>query len=360
MLILFNARIHTLDSGSPQVSALVIENNRITAAGESRVILDAYAHNVRYIRWGDQIPEGRLAVDMDGSCILPGLTDAHIHLEHYTLGLQKVDCETSTRQECLQRVARRSAETPPGEWVLGHGWNQNSWDEGFGSAEDLDAAAPHNPVYLTAKSLHAGWVNTAALRSAGITVSSADPDGGRIGRKANGEPDGILFETAMGLVGDVLPEPGVEDVKAAILAAQPDFWKMGITGVHDFDRQRCFSALQQLHLEGQLGLRVIKSLPLDALDEVVALGLSTGFGDDFLRIGSIKAFADGALGPQTAAMLQPYEADASNRGILMIDGEELYERGRAAVEAGLSLAVHAIGDRANHEILNGFAQLREL
>jgi predicted amidohydrolase YtcJ len=134
---------------------------------------------------------------------------------------------------------------------------------------------------------------------------------------------------------------------------------MGLTGVHDFDRRDCFAALQTLHAAGDLHLRVLKSLPIDDLSHVIALGLRSGFGDDRLRIGGLKAFADGALGPHTAAMLAPYENDPDNRGMLLIDGEEMFERGREAVANGLSLAIHAIGDRANHEMLNAFEQLRE-
>jgi predicted amidohydrolase YtcJ len=134
---------------------------------------------------------------------------------------------------------------------------------------------------------------------------------------------------------------------------------MGLTGAHDFDRRICFAALQQLRSEGKLKLRILKSIPIELLPQAVELGLRTGFGDDFLRIGPVKAFADGALGPRTAAMLQPYEDDPENRGLLIMDAEELYERGRSAVDNGLSLAVHAIGDSANHEVLQAFAQLRK-
>jgi predicted amidohydrolase YtcJ len=130
----------------------------------------------------------------------------------------------------------------------------------------------------------------------------------------------------------------------------------GLTG-HDFDRQPCFSALQPAG-SGRLGLRVVKSIPVEALPQAVELGLRSRFGNDLLRIGPVKIFADGALGPRTAAMLQPYEEEPENRGILFVDGEELYETGRLAVQNGLTLAVHAIGDRANHEVLNAFDQLR--
>jgi predicted amidohydrolase YtcJ len=133
---------------------------------------------------------------------------------------------------------------------------------------------------------------------------------------------------------------------------------MGVTGVHDFDQSLCFAALQMLQQENRLNLRVIKGIPIDQLAHVIALGLRSGFGNDFLRIGSLKLFADGALGPHTAAMLEPFEDDPANHGLLLLDGEAVMEYGRQAVDHGLSLAIHAIGDRAVHEVLNGFEQLR--
>jgi hypothetical protein len=346
-MYLYNAKIYTMDRARPEVSALAIERGRIIAWGEEASVRS-------------EVEACMPGFDLGGRVVIPGLVDAHIHLEHYALGLQKVDCETGTRQECLARLAERARSTPPGEWILGHGWNQNNWPEGFGSAADLDAVAPDNPVYLTAKSLHAGWANSAALRLANLNATTPDPQDGKLGRDAQGEPDGILFEGAMELVFRVIPEPSLEQVAQAIEAAQPVLWRMGLTGVHDFDRRRCFAALQLLRQREQLALRVTKSIPVEDLPHAAALGLRSGFGDEFLQIGHVKMFADGALGPQTAAMIQPYDGAPENRGMLFLDAEEICELGRLAVVQGLPLAVHAIGDRANHEVLDAFAQLREL
>ena len=343
MKLLYNARIYTFEEKCPQTSALVIEHGRILAVGETDSL-----------RAGFPSVE---AQDMQGQTILPGLTDAHLHLQHYALSLQKVDCETDTLTECLRRIAERAQSAQPGEWILGHGWNQNNWD-GWPSKTDLDRIAPNNPVYLTAKSLHAAWANTAALMLANITANTHHPINGQIQHNESGQPTGILLETAMELVSAIIPEPPVEEIAAAIEQAQPVMWALGLTGVHDFDRRACFISLQQLHTEGKLKLRVTKSIPLDDLSHAAALGLRTGFGNDMLRIGSVKAFMDGALGPHTAAMIQPYEDDSANRGILNMDAEQLFEYGRQAAEVGLSMAVHAIGDRANHEVLDAFEQLR--
>ena len=343
MKILHNARIYTLDESEPIVSAVAVEHGRVIAVGEAEELFSEFDRAEKQ--------------DIGGRIILPGLTDAHLHLQLYALSLQKIDCETDTLDECLSRVLERVRSAQPGEWILGHGWNQNNWGA-WPSAANLDKIAPDNPVYLTAKSLHAAWANSAALKLAGIMPASPDPPNGQLQRDENGEITGILLETAMELVGAIIPEPTVEAVAEAIGQAQPIMWRMGITGVHDFDRRTCFMALQQLHANHKLKLRVTKSIPIEDLQHAIELGLRTGFGDDWLRIGSVKIFIDGALGPRTAAMIQPYENEPENRGILNMDAEELFDSGRQAAKVGLSLAVHAIGDRANHEVLDAYEQLR--
>ncbi|MBN8582230.1 MAG: amidohydrolase family protein, partial [Anaerolineae bacterium] len=142
------------------------------------------------------------------------------------------------------------------------------------------------------------------------------------------------------------------------LQAQSVLWKMGITGIHDFDRRNSFMALQSLRAANKLKLRVCKNIPVESVEQANDLGLRTGFGDEMLWIGSVKAFMDGALGPRTAAMFQPYEGEPENKGILNMDGEELFEHARKAADVGLSMTVHAIGDKANHEVLNAYEQLR--
>ena len=342
MRLLHNARVHTLDPKRLLASALVIDRERILATGGDELLREF---------------DGAQKQDMRGRVILPGLTDAHIHLQYYALGLQKIDCETDTLEECLQRVSERVKKSKPGEWILGHGWNQNPWGR-WPTASDLDSISPNNPVYLTAKSLHAALANSAALKIAGITASTPDPTNGQIQRQLNGDPTGVLLETAMELISRVNPESNVEMIASVIEKAQPILWKMGLTGVHDFDRRECFMVLQKLHAQDKLKLRVTKNIPVDLLDHASALGLRTGFGDDWLRIGSVKAFMDGALGPRTAAMFQPYEGEPENKGILNMDSEELFEFGRRAADVGLGMTVHAIGDRANHEVLNAYQQLR--
>jgi len=358
MKILHHAQIYTLNKLQPVASVIAIEHGEIVAVGGDELLTE-------FDRPEKQNIEGRV--------ILPGLTDAHLHLQHYALSLDKIDCETDTLEECLRRVAERARKANPGEWILGHGWNQNVWFpspanpspngrgegvRGWPSASDLNRVAPDHPVYLTAKSLHAAWANSAAMKLANITSSTPDPKDGQIQRDPEGEPTGILFENAMQLVGDIVSAPTIDELAQAIEKAQSVFWKMGLTGVHDFDRRDCFIALQQLHADGKLKLRVTKNVPVELLDHAYELGLRTGFGDDWLRIGSVKVFMDGALGPRTAAMFEPYLNEPKNRGVLNLDGEDLFEFSRHAADVGLGMTVHAIGDRANHEVLNAYEQLR--
>jgi predicted amidohydrolase YtcJ len=344
MKILYNARIHSLDPAHPEASVIVIDRDKVAALGGPELL--------------EVFGVGSSREDMGGRVILPGLTDAHMHMMHYALGLQKVDVETKSKAEALKRVAERVSKTLPGEWILGHGWQQNDWSGEFPLAAELDAIAPQNPVYLTGKSLHVSWANSMAFRLAGIGVGTPDPINGKILHDENGQPNGILLETAMELVEKIVPQPGVDCVADAIEAALPNLWKFGLTGAHDFDYRPAFMALQILDNGGRLKFRVTKSVPLELLPHAHALGLRTGFGSEHLRIGSVKVFMDGALGPRTAAMFQPYLNEPENRGILNMDGEQFFEHSRQAADVGLSMTAHAIGDRAMHEILDGYEQLR--
>jgi predicted amidohydrolase YtcJ len=350
MKILHNAKIITMNPNDPRAEAVAINHHgpnrgRIVAIDSSERILAKYG-------------SGAEVEDMHGETILPGLTDAHIHLRHYALNLKKLDMFGASKQECLAMVTQRAAETQPGEWIMGHGWNQNNWPEGFPTAAELDEAALNHPVHLTHVSLHSSWENSLALKAAGITGDTPDPKNGKIVRDENGKPTGVLLEAASQLVEDKIPPPSPAEDIEAIEDAQEALWRMGVTGVHDYDRIPSFIALQRLHQSGNLKLRVLKNLPVESLEVIIAAGLRSGFGDEMLRIGGIKVFADGALGANTAAMLAPYEGQPDNRGISFLDSEELLEIGRQAVDGGLSLTVHAIGDAANHEMLNGFEQLR--
>jgi hypothetical protein len=346
--ILYNGNIVTLDSAARRVSAVAIVGERIIAAGSDDDILTLAHH-------------GTIKENLEQQTVIPGLTDAHLHWQWTARALQEVDVfEVPNKQVALERVAERAAQTPVGEWVTGHGWSQSMWPDGaFPTAADLDRVAPDHPVYLRAKSGHAVWVNTRALQAAGITAETPDPDGGQFSRDESGAPTGILFETAIDAVARHVPIASVDQLADQMASAQTLALASGLTGFHDFDGPDCLRALQILRERGELSLRVVKNINKEWIAHAHALGIRWGFGDDWLRVGALKIFADGALGPRTALMLDPYENEPDNRGIAVSDYEEMVDLVTRATAAGLPSTIHAIGDAAVRRVLDVYQVARE-
>ena len=346
-LALYNGKLYTMDERRSRATAIAIRDNRILAVGD-----DVTIRNLLSV--------GGKAIDLRGRCVIPGLVDAHLHFEWLSLGLKGVNAETPALGEALQRVKERAGQTPVGTWIRGHGWNQTVWGGAFPTRIDLDRVAPEHPVYLSAKSGHAAWVNSLALKLAGVTSATPNPPGGEIVRDglSGGQATGILLENAMDLVSQIIPQATAAEVAAAMRDAIPLAHRAGLIGVHDFDGARAFQAWQILRERGELSLRVSKTIPVTLQEHAIALGLRSGFGDDWLRINSVKTFADGALGPRTALMIEPYEGEPGNRGIVVTDKEEMIEHVRKASQAGLSSTIHAIGDKANHDVLDVFEAVR--
>ncbi len=347
--LLVNGRVYTMDAERPRALALAVSGERILAVGTE--------HSLR-----DLLAPGGEVLDLEGRCVLPGLTDSHIHFTWYGLGLRELDLsKAASLSEMLASVAERARETTPGAWVVGRRWDQERWlDRRFPTATELDGVAPGHLVMLRAKSGHALVANSRALRLAGITSETPDPPGGRIGRDADGRPDGVLFEdNAMSLVEDLIPLPEPKVVDGVLRETFPSAWRVGLTCIHDVDGPPAFAAYQRLHARSELGLRVVKYIPAGVLDCALEIGLRAGMGDDWLRLGGIKVFADGALGPRTAMMLASYEGEPENVGVPTIDENTLRELARKAVAGGLPLAVHAIGDAANRMVLDALAGVGE-
>jgi len=354
-LVLTNGDIVTMDVLRPRVSAVAIRDNKIIAVGDDHTIRDLMSSNGEHI-------------ELSGRTVVPGLVDAHVHFQGFSIFRRRVDLdEAHSLDEVLDRVDRYAQEKLAQEdfvhgeqWIQGRGWTNEAWiDSSYPNAAHLDAVVPNNPVCLRHKSGHAAWVNRAALRIAGITKATPDPAGGQIQRDETGMPTGILFEDAMDLVIDLMPKPSVDEIAIAMQAVQKYCWQVGLTGLHDFDGRSCFQALQTLHERNQLGLRIVKNIPVKRLDHAVGVGLQSGYGDDWLRIGGIKIFADGALGPRTATMVEPYENDPDNYGIVVTDKEDMKSYVSRASEHGLAVTIHAIGDKANHDVLDVYESVRQ-
>ena len=339
--ILLNGNIITLDETRPRVSALAVSYGKVVALG-SDAEMQPLANSSTKV------------VNLDGKTVLPGLTDAHLHWEAQSRSMRSVNVfEVPDKAVAIERVKQRAEATPAAEWVTGQGWAQDLWpDRAFPSKTDLDAAAPQNPVFLSAKSGHAAWVNSKAIQLAGITVSTPDPEGGQIMRDGNGAATGILLETAMDLVSVHLPNPTSEQLADMMVDAQDHALKCGITMIHDFDDPSCLVSLQILRERDELSLRVLKQINQKWLNAALDSGIRRNFGDDWIRIGALKLFADGALGPKTALMFEPYEGESENFGMALVDKEEMIEYVSKASEFGLPSSVHAIGDKAVHDVLD--------
>jgi predicted amidohydrolase YtcJ len=347
-LLIHDAWIHTLDSGSegPPAEALAVQGGRVLGVGRTADLEPL-------------VGPGTRRVSLGGRTVIPGLNDAHLHLVAFALSLRRVNLVgVPTLAEGLAKVRAAVERAAPGEWILGNGWDKNLWG-GLPTRADLDAVAPGNPVCLASRDLHVEWANTRALELAGVGRETTSPAGGEIVRGADGEPTGILQENAGELVTSAVPPPTPEQVEAALLEALPVAARLGLTSLQTFESAAALSALQRLRERGRLSLRVCCHLWKDSLPHARALGLRTGFGDEWLRLGHLKLFLDGALGSQTAHMLAPYAGTAST-GIETLGRQELVSLIREAAEGGIAVAIHAIGDAANRKALDALAETAPL
>ncbi|MEW6032753.1 MAG: amidohydrolase [Bacillota bacterium] len=345
-LVFHGGVIRTLAADRPVVEALGVIGDRIAAVG-SRSEVEAA------LTTGD----GRRPrpVDLRGGLLLPGFVDSHTHLGSFGLRLSLVDVDGArSLEDVCRRVAAFAADLPPGRWVRGGGWNKNAWPGGrFPTRHDLDRAAPRNPAALNSKDGHTWWVNTEGLRLLGIGRDTPDPPGGEIERDADGEPTGILKENAGMYLAKAVEQPSSEEYARCMTAAAAAANRRGLVGVHDMAGRESLRVYQALDRAGVLTLRVWMYLPDEMLPNLSAAGLEGGFGGACVRIAGIKAFLDGALGSQTADMLEPYEG-SDRRGVTVMPPEVFRDLVARAAAARLPVAVHAIGDRANRSALDAF------
>jgi predicted amidohydrolase YtcJ len=355
-LVFYNGRLHTQDAHAFDATAVAVADRRFLAIGDDPTIRALAGPNTRM-------------VDLGGRLALPGLIDAHFHLYSWVLGRWRLSLVgASSLQDLKQRITEAVCEIPMGGWVVGQGWNETRWPEPrMPTRDDLDEAAPDHPVILWRSDLHLAVVNSRGLLEAGIdnggggSVWTEDPPQGRIDRDDSGRPTGILRELAINLVRDVIPVPPEEELVPAMRDGCGVLHSLGLTGVHDHrimgggDGPPAFHLYQSLQARGELSLRLWMGIPGERLDEAIALGLRTGFGDDYLRIGHVKLFADGSQGARTAWVLAPYE-DTGDCGMPLTPMEEIAEAVTKADQAGLAVAVHAIGDRTNRELLSVFQE----
>ncbi len=354
-LILLNGHIRTMDAQRPRAQALAVKAGRIMAVGDNEEI-SALA---------DSKSE---RVNLDGRLAIPGMMDSHFHFYDWAMGRQQLDlARVKSLDELLNQVAQTAGKLPRENWILGQGWNESDWPEHtMPRRDDLDVMAPAHPVALWRCDLHLVSVNSRALELAGIDETTPDPPDGVIEKDSAGRPTGILRELAPNLVKAVIPAPSADELVAAMRDGIAHLHTLGLTGLHDarlmggLEGAAALKAWQLLNEKGELDLRCWVSLAGERIEEAIALGLRSGLGDERLRIGHLKYFADGGMGARTAWMLEPY-LDAEY-GMPLGSMAELSRNIAAAEKAGLAVMVHAIGDRANREVittLEGLAKLRK-
>ncbi|AKH16790.1 amidohydrolase [Deinococcus soli (ex Cha et al. 2016)] len=336
------ARVFTLDDARPEVGAVLVGGGRVLAVGAREDVA--------------ALAPGAQVLDHRDLLLTPGLAEAHIHLVTYGFSLSQVGLHGARSvAEVQARVAQQVMNTPRGTWIRGGGFLLSELGlSGYPTAALLDEVSPHHPVLLYSRDLHLSWANSAALRLAGIHEGTPDPEGGRIVR-----PLGCLLEHASDLVARVIPEPTGAEYLAAARAGAADLAARGYVSAHTmaFESPEAPRALQTLAQQSELPLRVWACLPHDRLGHARVLGLARAPGGLF-QWGGVKFFADGALGSRTAWLHAPGFADGSGTGMPLDPPELIAELGREAIELGLTPVTHAIGDRANTEVLNAYDRLR--
>ncbi|TQF12856.1 amidohydrolase [Myxococcus llanfairpwllgwyngyllgogerychwyrndrobwllllantysiliogogogochensis] len=341
-------RIRTLDAARPVVEALAVREGKVLATGTRDEVLAAAGAGAR-------------VVDLGEATVVPGLTDSHGHLS--ALGQWEATVSllgATSKAEALARVASAPSTSFQGEWLVGQGWDQNDWTEkAFPTRQDLDAKHPDVPVMLARIDGHAAWVNSEALRRAGVTRDTKDPEGGRILRGADGEATGILVDNAMGLVYAVLPSLTEAELAAQLTAALSRAARAGLTGVHDAGMDlRTFRLLQRWDKERKLPLRVYAMADGQSADRETYLREGPYQGER-LTLRAVKLVLDGALGSRGAALHQDYSDEPGHRGLLMMTPEEYERRVRSFMAGGFQVCTHAIGDRANTLVLDTLLRAAE-
>jgi len=346
-LVLRGGTVRTMDPAQPVAEVAVATGGRWTCVGTeqrcaSSILVDAHV------------------IDLRGGVALPGLADAHGHVAELGFVLQEVDLRGARDEaECVARIAERAHASPPGAWILARGWDQTRWPgQRFPTLDTLSRAVPDHPVVASRVDGHAVWVDARALMLAGVGPSTRDPPGGRIERDEGGAPTGVLVDNAADLVTARIPPPSDDRIERALLDALARLVALGITSVHDAGvGARTLAVYRRLAERDELPIHVYAMIdgrqPMAVLEEQMnEWRTSPTIGR--LTVRAVKFFADGALGSRGALLFEPYSDDATTSGIAVMPHDELRARILAAAQAGYQPAVHAIGDRAVHEVLDDF------
>jgi len=308
-------------------------------------------------------PEIDAYIDGKGKIMIPGLIDSHLHVLGLGFGALSLDLsETNSLEEAQAKIAQYAADNPERRWIIGRGWNQEKWGLGrFPTAAELDAIVADRPVWLGRVDGHAGWANSKAMEMAGIDAATTSPEGGRIERSAGNQPSGIFVDNAASLVQNAVPEPRPEDRDFALAKAQDILLSLGITAVADMGSTiEDWQSFRRAGDGGWLNIRIMSYASGTAAMQLIGgPSPSPWLYDDKLRLNGVKLYLDGALGSRGAWLKQPYADDPGNTGLPLKTGAQLRNlMSRAALDK-FQLAIHAIGDAANAEVLDAIDEMSE-
>lgn len=359
-LVLVHGKIWTENSKQPEVEAVAVWGNRIVALGDSATILKLAGPNTKVI-------------DLHGRRVVPGFNDAHVHFYMGGDGLTSVQLhDASSPQEFRKIMAEFARTAPKGEWILNGNWDHERWTPAaLPTHELIDDVTPDNPVFVNRSDGHMCLANALAMKLAGVNKNTPDVPGGVIVRDKDGNPTGVFKDAAKSLIEKAQPNVSMDHILSAVRAAQKYANENGVTSVQDMGvftargvdtMVDVIRAYQILEHENELTVRVSTHIPLPDWKRFAATGVRADFGTEKVQIGALKAFADGSLGSTTAWFFDPYTDAPNTSGIPspeLLHPDEMYDRMQGADKAGLQIAVHAIGDRANRTILDMFERLEK-
>ena len=333
-LAVVNVRAWTGDPRAPWADAIAVAGSRIASVGSSAAIRK-------------MTPAGARVIDGGGRMLVPGLIDTHIHFVDGGFGLASVQLrDARTPQEFIARIKAFAATAPPGAWITAGDWDHEQWGGELPRRDWIDSVTPANPVWINRLDGHMRLANGLALRAAGITRDTPEVEGGTIVRDDRGEPTGVLKDNAMSLVARVEPPPTDEMADRALDAAMRHVLERGVTSVHNMGSWADLAVFERAHRAGRLRTRIYAAVPIASWERLRDTVAARGRGDEWLRIGALKAFVDGSLGSHTAAFLEPFTDAPTDTGLLVTTPAELRRWTSGADAAGLHVLVHAIGDRA--------------
>lgn len=339
-LILVNGNVITMDADKPKAEAVAVAQGKIWAVGDSEAIRNMAG-------------EGTMIIDLKGKVVLPGFIDCHTHFLQMGISLSYLDLRgTSSIEEVLEKLRERAKETEKGRWIVGCRWDESKWKERrYITRFDLDKVTPDNPVVLKRMDGHLWVVNTRGLETADVLYDEPGLE-----KDSSGEPSGLLRWGAKNYAGKCI-SPGREEMKEGLKLAVKESLRCGVTSVNELSGD--MTVYREMEASGELSVRVYMGLAYSSLDALKKLGLSTGFGDEMLKLGPVKLFTDGSIGARTAALFEPYNDDPCTSGQLAITEDKLCNQIMEVHEAGSQVAVHAIGDRGIKVLLDAIKRVLE-